>query len=163
MPFPASPYHDTGLLAGLLDQFRILDGVTWFLLIGGWFIFHVLASKRAANERLCSQIDDAIALVEQLEPRAIEFWYSPGSEEEDQAVQRQQMITKIDQLERRLEALKVRKRRFVFDSEINVFSRSILDGDGESLTRSRLRSDDPRMVRIGDAARTLVEKLDQAR
>ena len=140
-----------------------MDVVTWAVFAAGWIVFDQLARARDRTNRLSSKVDDAIARVEEIEESALRFWQSPGADPDKQELQRRLMILKIDHLERRVSELGNRNLDFGFDSEINGFSKSILDDDGESLDRAALRSDDPRLERIADAARELTEKLRTAR
>lgn len=117
-------------------ELRALDLVTWLVLVVGWIVFDQLARARDRANRLSSQVDDAIARVEEIEEAALRFWQSPGAGSDQQHLQRHLMILKIDHLERRVSELGNRKLNL--DSEINVFSKSILDNDGESLNRSVL-------------------------
>ena len=144
-------------------ELRALDFVTWAIFAAGWIVFDQLARARDRTNRLSSQVDDAIARVEEIEESALRFWQSPGADTDAQDLQRGLMILKIDHLERRVSELGKRKPDFGLDSEINAFSRSILDDDGEALDRSALRSDDPRLERIADAAKELTNKLRTAR
>lgn len=144
-------------------ELRALDFVTWAVFAAGWIVFDQLARARDRTNRLSLQVDDAIARIEEIEQVALEFWQSPGAGPDQQDLQRRQMILKIDHLERRVSELGNKKLGFGFDSEINGFSQSILDDDGEALDRSALPPEDSRFERIADAARELTNKLRMAR
>ena len=140
-------------------ELRALDVVTWIVLVAGWIVFDQLARARDRTNWLCSRVDDAIARVEEIEEAALEFWQSPGAGLGQQGRQRRLMILKLDHLERRVSEFGSRKPDLSLDSEINGFSKSILDDDGESLDRAALQPDDPRFERIADAAKELTNKL----
>ena len=123
----------------------------------GWVVFHTFAQKRDQKSRYLSKIDDAINRVEEIEKAALQFWSSPGSEVNQQECQLRSMIMMIDHLENRMSMLG--NTNINFDSEVNDLSRSILDGNGESLDRSALSITDNRFIRISNATRKLKEKL----
>ncbi len=144
-------------------ELRALDLVTWAVLAAGWIVFDWLARARDRTNRCSSQVDDAVARVEEIEESALRFWHSPGADSDQQDLQRRMMIMKIDHLERRVTELGNKRSSFGCNSEINGFLKSILDDDGESLDRAALRSDDPRFERIAEAAKILTNKLRTAR
>ncbi len=137
--------------------------MTWAVLIAGWIVFDQLARARDRTNRLSSQVDDAVARVEKIEESALRFWQFPGADRDQQNFQRRRMILKIDHLERRISELGKKRLIPSFDSEINDFSKAILDDDGESLDRAALPLHDPRFDRIADAAKELTSKLRAAR
>ena len=138
---------------------RVLDVITWLIVAFGWVAFHWLASRRDKANHLLSKIDGAIARIEEIEESAMRYWRSPGSSEPEQDLQRSVMILKIDHLERTISDLSRKARNTSYDEEINDLLKSILDDDGESVTRSALQPDDPRLTRIATAARRLTSKL----
>ncbi|MCY3827717.1 MAG: hypothetical protein OXF89_01130 [Rhodospirillaceae bacterium] len=143
-------------------EVRFLDVVTWFVFILGWFVVDQLARRREANNRLSSKLDEALNLVEEIETFAIDFWLAPATDKKAQGLQRRKMIAAIARLERRISTLQRAKPELGLDSEFIAFNKSILDGEGESVKRSPLPPDDPRMDRIANAAKALVGGLGRA-
>jgi len=146
-----------------MHEIRILDLITWGVLIAGWFIFDLLARRRESKNSLSQRAADAIILVEKIEEYSIEFWINPGSNENSQYLQRTNMIQKLDHLERRVEDLRKQKSKLMLDNKFNNFSKSILDGNGEAVDRKPLIEGDPRMTRITVSAKELVQALNFSR
>ena len=138
---------------------RVFDVVTWVIVIVGWFIFHHLAGKRDKRNTLSHKIDDAVSLIENIEEFSHKFWSKPGDNQEEQALQRQEMILKISRLEGRIHYLQGQVSKLGCDAYLNDFSRSVLDDDGESLGRTALRAENERFGRIRGAAQKLTEQL----
>jgi len=144
-------------------ELRALDVVTWVVFIAGWIVFDQLARARDRTNRFSSQVDDAVARVEEIEGSALRFWQSPGDDSNQQELQRRLMSMKIYHLERRVTELVRKSLSFGSDSEIHGLYKSIMDDDRESLDGASLLPDDPRLERIADAAKILTNKLRTAR
>ena len=142
---------------------RVLDVITWTVLIAGWFILDRLTRRRELKNALSSSIAETVRLVEDIEEFAIEFWLAPGSDRQEQHRQRARMIHKVNRLERRASDLRRRHAKLNLDTYLNALSKSVLDGDGEALDRKALSEDDPRMDRMMNAAKELIGKLDSFR
>lgn len=145
-----------------LWEVRPLDFLTWLLVVFGWLAVHNLAKRRDQINRLSSSIETALGRIEEIEELAIPFWQSPGITTNKQMVERQRMIMKIGHLERLISDIGNKKRFRNIDEKLNEFSKSVLDGDGESSARPALKPEDQRFSRIANTATALSSELRKA-